>query len=62
MTVSAGWPTWQSRLPMTRQLKVWELDEGRELLTLTGHAGGVSAVAVTPDGKLCGLGFRMTRR
>jgi hypothetical protein len=34
-------------------LQVWELESGRELLTLQGHrrAGSVRAVAVTPDGR-----------
>ena len=32
-------------------LKVWDLDSGRELRTLTGHTGSVTAVAVTPDGQ-----------
>ena len=37
-----------------RTLKVWELESGRELHTLSGHAGGVYAVAVavTPDRRL----------
>jgi hypothetical protein len=30
---------------------VWDLDSGRELRTLEGHSGGVTGVAVTPDGK-----------
>jgi WD40 repeat protein len=30
---------------------VWELKSGRELLTLEGHTGKVSAVVVTPDGR-----------
>jgi WD40 repeat protein len=34
-----------------RTLRVWELESGRELLTLKGHAGWVQAVAVTPDGR-----------
>jgi WD40 repeat protein len=32
-------------------LKVWDLESGRELLTLQGHADSVSACAVTPDGR-----------
>ena len=32
-------------------LKVWDLQSGAELHTLSGHAGWVSAVAVTPDGR-----------
>jgi len=32
-------------------LKVWDLASGVELHTLKGHANGVMAVAVTPDGQ-----------
>ncbi|MDT9267754.1 MAG: WD40 repeat domain-containing protein, partial [Limnospira sp. PMC 1295.21] len=32
-------------------LKLWDLETGRELATLTGHSGGVWAVAIAPDGK-----------
>jgi tetratricopeptide (TPR) repeat protein len=32
-------------------VKVWEATTGREILTLTGHAGAVTAVAFSPDGK-----------
>jgi hypothetical protein len=32
-------------------LKVWDLDSGRVLSTLQGHANSVSACAVTPDGR-----------
>jgi WD40 repeat protein len=32
-------------------LKVWELESGRELHTLAGHADGDFAVAVTADGR-----------
>jgi WD40 repeat protein len=32
-------------------LKVWNLDSGREVRTLTGHTGAVMAVAVTVDGQ-----------
>jgi WD40 repeat protein len=31
-------------------LKVWDLDTGRGLATLEGHAGWVNACAVIPDG------------
>ncbi len=30
---------------------MWELETGRTLRTLQGHAGSVNAVAITPDGK-----------
>ena len=32
-------------------LKVWDLESGQELQTLSGHADWVRAVAVTPDGQ-----------
>ena len=32
-------------------LKVWDLESGKELRTLSGHQGTVRAVAVTPDGQ-----------
>ncbi len=32
-------------------LKVWDLDSGKELLTLQGHSDWVRGVAVTPDGR-----------
>jgi hypothetical protein len=32
-------------------LKVWDLDSGDELATLTGHTGPVKGVAVVPDGR-----------
>jgi WD40 repeat protein len=35
-----------------KTLKVWDLNSGTELRTLSGHTDGVNAVAITPDGKL----------
>ncbi len=32
-------------------LKVWDLEAGRELRSLTGHHGSVRTVAITPDGR-----------
>jgi WD40 repeat protein len=34
-----------------KTLKVWDLASGRALATLKGHANGVRACAVTPDGR-----------
>ena len=36
---------------LDKTLKVWDLESGRELNTLTGHEGIVVAVAVTTDGQ-----------
>ncbi|MGA8027723.1 MAG: hypothetical protein WB992_11300, partial [Bryobacteraceae bacterium] len=40
--VSASWDS---------MLKVWDLENGRELRTLEGHSSWVNSVAVTADGK-----------
>ena len=32
-------------------LKVWDFENGRELMTLAGHGGPVTAVVITPDGQ-----------
>jgi hypothetical protein len=40
--VSASWD---------KTLKVWDLEGGRALATLEGHAGAVNACAVAPDGR-----------
>ena len=45
-----------------KTLKLWELDSGRELRTLTGHTSSVYAVAVTPDGQRAISGVGMTKR
>ena len=36
---------------MTSTLRVWDLASGETVRTLSGHTGGVRAVAVTPDGR-----------
>ncbi len=33
-------------------IKLWEVESGRELHTLTGHYGNVTSVAFSPDGAL----------
>ncbi|MGJ5629647.1 WD40 repeat domain-containing protein [Nostoc sp. CALU 1950] len=34
-----------------KTLKVWDLQTGKEISTLTGHNNSVRAVAIAPDGK-----------
>ena len=36
---------------MTRRVKVWDADDGQEILTLKGHTDAVNGVAFSPDGK-----------
>ncbi|MDT9205827.1 MAG: WD40 repeat domain-containing protein, partial [Limnospira sp. PMC 1236.20] len=33
-----------------KTLKLWDLETGTELATLTGHSWSVNAVAIAPDG------------
>jgi WD40 repeat protein len=40
---------WDS--PIQRVIKVWDLEDGRELFALQGHSGTVNSVAVTPNGQ-----------
>ena len=35
-----------------KTLKLWDIENGHELRTFTGHTDGVAAVAISPDGKL----------
>ena len=43
-------------------VKVWNLDDGRELYTLCGHTSWITAAAITPDGKraVSAAGWRHT--
>ncbi|MDT9298615.1 MAG: WD40 repeat domain-containing protein, partial [Arthrospira platensis PCC 7345] len=40
--VSASWD---------KTLKLWDLEQGGELATLSGHSFSVTSVAIAPDGK-----------
>jgi WD40 repeat protein len=42
------------------QLKVWDVESGRELLDLRGHTRPVTAVAFSPDGRLASGGHDQT--
>ncbi|NEQ70424.1 MAG: hypothetical protein F6K21_34020 [Symploca sp. SIO2D2] len=37
-------------------IKIWDLEEGEELLTLSGHQSSVKSVSFSPDGKLLASG------
>lgn len=37
-------------------VKLWDVTTGQELLTLKGHAGNVTSVAFSPDGKRLATG------
>ncbi len=41
---------------MDRSIKHWDINEGREIRTLTGHTGIVSSISVSADGKLMASG------
>ncbi|GET40872.1 WD-40 repeat protein [Microseira wollei NIES-4236] len=36
---------------MDRMIKLWNLKTGQEIRTISGHAGGVISVTMSPDGK-----------
>jgi WD40 repeat protein len=42
--------------PKLGELKLWDLTTHRELASLTGHVGGMRAVAFSPDGKIVATG------
>jgi WD40 repeat protein len=37
--------------PVPGEVKVWDAEKGRELLTLKGHTGILRSVCFSPDGK-----------
>ena len=39
-------------------MRIWDVATGRERAALTGHTGGVTAVAVAPDGSWLASGER----
>ena len=45
-----------------RTIKLWELDTGKEIRTLTGHFGDVEAIAISPDGDILASGSDDTIR
>jgi WD40 repeat protein len=44
---TAGWD---------REIKLWDVPSGQEVLTLTGHRDGVMGVAFSPDGRYLASG------
>jgi WD40 repeat protein len=32
-------------------VRLWDVDQGKEIVSLQGHTAGVSAVAFSPDGR-----------
>ena len=43
-------PAYSQEIPVT--IRVWDADTGTELMTLTGHPGGVYRLTYRPDGKV----------
>ena len=54
LIVSGDWYDWDGYLSSgtwSGEIRVWDAETGEHLKTLTGHTGGVSSVAFSPDGK-----------
>ena len=54
LIVSADWYYWDGYLSSwtwSGEIRVWDAETGEHLKTLTGHTGGVSSMAFSPDGK-----------
>ncbi len=37
-------------------LKIWDIEQGKEIMNLKGHASSVNSVCISPDGKILASG------
>ena len=59
LIVSGDWYDWDGYLSSgtwSGEIRVWDAHTGEHLKTLTGHTGGVSSVAFSPDGNTLATG------